>query len=1082
MEEDGGFRLNDLEAFSTPRSIAKAGSNSRALTPSRREPNSSPNASVGPQLKEDVRFKDAVATKRPRFSAVVGTECEITHTPTRQSNGSRPSTYAGSKSPGGIVWARPTPQGSSKMGEIDTIECETNPAFDAIDSFRRPQTERRQSGGSTPSSTRIHRLKVEDAELMRAGQALGDVRAVAKELLENALDAGATRVDITLRGDGGLDGVVVSDNGSGVPEADFGDLCIVSATSKKDCGSTFGFRGTALASVCATCASVKVITRTREPGSRAFALEFSTRGILTARKPVARNPGTTVEAIGVFKNLPVRRTAVMDNAAREIAKVIAMVQAYALVSTHTRIQLRTDGHSRLLYAPIAPPKNSSPDETPVAPRDVEIASLRHAVADILGRGISGGLVDFQVSDLGDDGSTKANVSGLVSSGAGGSAKGSGRGGTNSPQFVYINRRPVDMARAIRALNQAYRRATGNPGSKPSFILNFSIDPEVVDVNLAPDKRAVLFEGESVVVDALAKKLEELWTPSDTNLIPESVDVRPMLRTTPVSQHLSPSGFSISKGFMNSESPPRVRRPSIFDGASGVGVKSPRGTKRRSSQPSMLQSSLLTMLSPSNRPLKLPRHHPGRDDLHARHRIQGDDFDGIQQLVGDYDGSSSDSSMGADNRSGRRAVRNGARGVSDAMSSLRSKVFKNRNSNGLSQEPSRAIRTTPYRNTVGNPRRTDARLTAMNSLVRPSQIPVPHHPAFDSVPPVAENRSLEPITTRRPGMNSLLEQYASPPDQEQNHADSRIIDVDSMDNPEFDLSTRRPRTVRTVFDEARPSSSQRNGISVQMDWDAILDDDEAEINNQPDAIVANGFNCSIISGPDFDPEAQVESESQQEEAAAEMNKLFRKEWFEQMEILGQFNLGFIVCRLGRELFIVDQHASDEKRNFEDLKSKAPATQELVRPLRLRLSSEEELLVVEYLANFEAGGYFIKYYPERAPTKRLELTTRPARGKTSSFLIDEDIADIVSSIKQHSPREGEALLPSRSRAFIASKACRRSVMIGDALSNARMRRIVNNLAGLDHPWTCPHGRPTMRHLCTLMPRINDGEGVEESVEEE
>lgn len=59
----------------------------------------------------------------------------------------------------------------------------------------------------------------------------------------------------------------------------------------------------------------------------------------------------------------------------------------------------------------------------------------------------------------------------------------------------------------------------------------------------------------------------------------------------------------------------------------------------------------------------------------------------------------------------------------------------------------------------------------------------------------------------------------------------------------------------------------------------------------------------------------------------------------------------------------------------------------------------------------------------------------------------------------------LRPSKVRAMLAMRACRGSIMIGTALEQARMRQIVGRLADLEAPWTCPHGRPTMRHVCAL-----------------
>eukprot|EP00171_Calliarthron_tuberculosum_P018503 IDg18503t1 len=130
----------------------------------------------------------------------------------------------------------------------------------------------------------------------------------------------------------------------------------------------------------------------------------------------------------------------------------------------------------------------------------------------------------------------------------------------------------------------------------------------------------------------------------------------------------------------------------------------------------------------------------------------------------------------------------------------------------------------------------------------------------------------------------------------------------------------------------------------------------------------------------------------------------------MRVVGQFNLGFIVCALGQELFIVDQHASDEKRNFEELRCAPVATQRLVAPLPLPLSAEDELLVMEHERAFSAGGFRLRYRPDRNPTQRVLLLSQPAaaRGGASAFVLD-DIADIVARIKSCPPRKGEVLRP-------------------------------------------------------------------------
>ena len=79
---------------------------------------------------------------------------------------------------------------------------------------------------------------------------------------------------------------------------------------------------------------------------------------------------------------------------------------------------------------------------------------------------------------------------------------------------------------------------------------------------------------------------------------------------------------------------------------------------------------------------------------------------------------------------------------------------------------------------------------------------------------------------------------------------------------------------------------------------------------------------------------------------------------------------------------------------------------------------------------------------------------------------DVRELASILQEKQPSELEdRLVLPKLRAMYASRACRSSVMIGDALSHQQMGTVVQHLGTLDRPWNCPHGRPTMRHLCDL-----------------
>jgi DNA mismatch repair protein PMS2 len=221
----------------------------------------------------------------------------------------------------------------------------------------------------------------------------------------------------------------------------------------------------------------------------------------------------------------------------------------------------------------------------------------------------------------------------------------------------------------------------------------------------------------------------------------------------------------------------------------------------------------------------------------------------------------------------------------------------------------------------------------------------------------------------------------------------------------------------------------------------------------------------------------------------------------MHIIGQFNLGFILATLGDDLFIIDQHASDEIYNFEKLQRNTTMTkQPLLKPVPLDLSAAEEQTVLRNMPVFLKNGFGFCDVAENVPGADINNSSvDPGSmcGAASSALklnavpflknvaFDKsDVQELVSLLDQgqHSlpsnsqlsiglrsnPSAAEperVLRPGKVRAALAMRACRSSIMIGTALDARTMRRVLRNLSTLSAPWNCPHGRPTMRHVRRL-----------------
>jgi DNA mismatch repair protein PMS2 len=195
-------------------------------------------------------------------------------------------------------------------------------------------------------------------------------------------------------------------------------------------------------------------------------------------------------------------------------------------------------------------------------------------------------------------------------------------------------------------------------------------------------------------------------------------------------------------------------------------------------------------------------------------------------------------------------------------------------------------------------------------------------------------------------------------------------------------------------------------------------------------------------------------------------------FAQMRIIGQFNLGFIIAvRPGEdrdELFIIDQHASDEKFNFERLQAETVVqNQRLVRPQRLDLTAVEEEVVLENRAALEKNGFVVTVDEsgDEPIGRRCQLTSLPL-SKEVVFGV-RDLEELIVLLSESISTSNETSVPRPSKVckMFAMRACRSSIMIGKTLTARQMERVVQNMGTIDKPWNCPHGRPTMRHLMSL-----------------
>ncbi len=313
---------------------------------------------------------------------------------------------------------------------------------------------------------KIRRLPPDLSNQIAAGEVVERPASVVKELLENALDAGATRIVVDVEG-GGITLLRVSDDGAGMAAEDALLSVERHATSKiarlADLGAlrSFGFRGEALPSV----ASVsRLRLTTREPGA-AEAIEVGVDGGEPARtRPAGAAPGTTVEVRDLFFNVPARRK-FLKATPTEAAHVVDVVEAISLSSPAVAFKLTKD--KRVVRELFAQPS-----------RTARVHEVLHGepLADVTG---TRGPVELTAA-LGRPERARAATSALR---------------------LFVNGRWVRDRALLRSVAQAYGSVLP-PGRYPAGAVFVDVPAEHVDVNVHPQKSEVRFADARGVMDAV----------------------------------------------------------------------------------------------------------------------------------------------------------------------------------------------------------------------------------------------------------------------------------------------------------------------------------------------------------------------------------------------------------------------------------------------------------------------------------------------------------------------------------------------------------------------------------------------------
>lgn len=363
----------------------------------------------------------------------------------------------------------------------------------------------------------VRLLDTNTANQIAAGEVVEKPASVVKELVENALDAGADKIEVTIFA-GGTEYIRVTDNGCGMSEADAKMAVLRHATSKltkaEDLLSlnTLGFRGEALPSI----ASVSNFTLLTRPQSEEFATSVHIDGGENTEVTASGgSTGTTVIVENLFFNVPARR---------KFLKTVSTEGRY-ISELLTRLALsRPDVRFKLV---------NNDKEVLSTPGD---GDLEHAIRALYGKNVAENLLEVSLND------PKVRVSGFI-------GKPTLLKGTRQWQTFFVNGRCIGSKMLSKAVDHAYQSQIPKSGF-PFAVINLKVDTASVDVNVHPQKSEIKFSDDSLIYKAMYKALTDALTKpmsaqkTQVTLLPDSelnVFVKPQLQSVsvPVTPALQP---------------------------------------------------------------------------------------------------------------------------------------------------------------------------------------------------------------------------------------------------------------------------------------------------------------------------------------------------------------------------------------------------------------------------------------------------------------------------------------------------------------------------------------------------------------
>eukprot|EP01087_Luapelamoeba_hula_P020009 TRINITY_DN6728_c2_g1_i3.p1 TRINITY_DN6728_c2_g1~~TRINITY_DN6728_c2_g1_i3.p1 ORF type:complete len:904 (-),score=142.25 TRINITY_DN6728_c2_g1_i3:51-2762(-) len=835
--------------------------------------------------------------------------------------------------------------------------------------------------------------------------------------------------------------------------------------------------------------------------SRGSVITYSHEGrIRDSYRRIRATSGTTVTVTNLFKRLPVRHQEFKKNCKREFAKLNMLLQAYGVVSEKKRISLLHDkgnGKWQRLW-------------------DTRDSLMHDNILIIFGTKITQKLVPLEVANIAfktPKRDKQFSIRGYFSK----PMKATGRSNTDR-QFLFVNGRPVDYMRLARAFNETYKEA--NPSQYPIFFINFTMDPDYYDVNVTPDKRTIMLHDELLFIEALQIALVDYFCLADQHVFATHGLTQV---SSPAGKQYSFSSPARSGRPKTSSREEIGTNMSLSTFEDEVAVPSRDSSKSKTSSKAVSATTSQPSSAIVQRRRAVADEEEYEDDDESTFltdTTQAAAKASQERVVGklatrtllaaqqDTTPCTTTSTTRVTEASTYAAAASvvppRTTPTSVTKSSALSRVLAGYSSQQATRSPS------PLRTSQPNKPPISTSATATTPLKKKAVIDsVVQQFAFRGTDPISAQMS-EAILKRSLSLGALAiskkrAQGKIPPAD-----DDEPEEAEEPKRPPQSTQGKRKRIAQIVAERVAlrigaenakkkrrlnpetPEDEEPEEASDHEDEPSVIciTDDNEFLKEElkafqfatpkgSDIVIPGNIAATIArnraklrtpvvcaptpTGPKFKNSFdKIQGFEDDADAMDELMRTFPKRDFQNLRVVGQFNKGFIIAMLGAEhLFIIDQHAADEKYNFERLRETTILhTQPLLKPKIVEMPASDAIVVEQNQEIFNKNGFFFTFNHAAPPTQRVQLISVPF-SKNKVFGVNE----VYELIMLLDDLPGVMVRPSSVIAMFASRACHQAVRVGDDLDRPQMQKILSQMATLKNPWSCPHGRPTMRHLIDL-----------------